>query len=187
MSYQQEIVCVVTGYPPPTVIWYDSSNDTVTTGDTLLLQTTNIADGVIYVCRAENVFGVDTGSIIISIDTTDIAISDIFDNIDDNFGIPSEFDPEQVDQIAVLVSNLLPNISSIPISEINDTKDTLAKGADTIEMLFDIITDNGTAISLDDAATIVNTAGDIISKDTELEDISDNPALSSDAIQQVLQ
>ena len=185
LSYQQEIICVVTGYPPPTVIWYDSNSEAVTTGDTLLLQTTNVADGIIYVCRAENVFGEDTGSILISIDTTDISIPDILADIDDNFDNPSEFDPEQVDDIAVLVANILPNISSIPISEINDTNDILAKGADTIEMLFDVITDNGTAISLDDAGTIVNTAGDIINKDTELEYISDNPALSPDAIQQV--
>ena len=185
LSYQQEVTCVATGYPPPTVLWYDSDNDVVTTGDTLLLQTTNVYDGAVYTCKAENIFGGDAGSILISIDITDISVTDIFDNIDDNFGNPSGFDPEQVDDIAVLVSNILPNISSIPISEINDTKDTLAKGADTIEMLFDVISDNGTAISLDDAGTIVNTAGDIINKDTELEDISDNPSLSPEAIQQV--
>ncbi|KAI6654378.1 hypothetical protein LOD99_775 [Oopsacas minuta] len=181
LTYIEQFICEATGYPPPTILWY-SNNEPVTTGATLTLTTSNVTDGKEYVCQAENDLGSDSRIIIIAIDPTDIAINNVLDDIAIVLDNPSEFDPNQVGPITILISNILPNITDIDISEIDGVKDTLANTADILDDLFDVITDNDTAISLDDAGDIVNTAGDIINKDSELEDISINTDLSTQQI-----
>ena len=88
-------------------------------------------------------------------------------------------------QIADIISNILPDTSNIPIKDVNSTQDILENVANTIEGLLDKITDNDTAITLEDAGSITNTAGNIINKDNDLDQTIDNPTLSPEAINQV--
>ena len=88
-------------------------------------------------------------------------------------------------QIANIISNILPDTSNVPITDVNSTKDILENVANTNKDLLDKITDNDTAITPEDAGSIANIAGNIINKDNELDQTIDNPTLSPEAINQV--
>ena len=184
-TYTQIIVCTATGYPQPTVLWYNSDNEAITTGATLQLDASNVSDGRVYICKADNGLGFDSRSIEFSISDTQVDTEGILDEINEDIRTTSEFGPNQVGNIAEIVANILPNTSNVPIRDVNNIRDLLGKCANTIEDLFDKITDNDTAITSGDASKIANTAGDIINKDNELDRTIDNLALSPETINQV--
>ncbi|KAI6654369.1 Phosphatidylinositol phosphatase [Oopsacas minuta] len=169
LTYIEQFICEATGYPPPTILWY-SNNEPVTTGATLTLTTSNVTDGKEYICKAENDFGIASRSITISITFTYNYASNILDNI-----IIELDNPDQFDGVIDILSNILTNIS---ITDIDQLQDMLNKIADTVENLFDIVTDHDKAMSVDDAGSIMNIIGDIVNKDTGL----NNSALPTDSI-----
>ena len=105
-------------------------------------------------------------------------------DISDDIGT-SDFDPNQAGLIADIISNILPDTSNIPITDVNDTQNILGNVANTNEDLLDKITDNDTAITPEDAGKIANTAGNIINKDNDLDRSIDSPTLSPEAVNQV--
>ena len=183
-TYTQTITCTATGYPPPTILWYNSDNEPITTGPSLQLDASKVSDGILYICKAENRVGSDSRSIKFSISESDIDIDGILGDISDDIGT-SDFDPNQAGLIADIISNILPDTSNIPITDVNDTQNILGNVANTNEDLLDKITDNDTAITPQDAGKIANTAGNIINKDNDLHSSIDSPNLSPEAVNQV--
>ena len=184
-TYTQSIVCTAIGFPPPTILWYNSDNEPITTGATIQLDASNVAHGRVYICKAANRAGFDSRSIEFNIPKSEVDIDGILDGINDDISTTSELDPSQVGQIANIISNILPDTSNVPITDVNSTQNILENVANTNKDLLDKITDNDTAITPEDAGSIANTAGNIINRDNELDQTIDNPTLSPEAINQV--
>ena len=182
LNYNRTISCTASGYPPPTIRWYNSENEAVTDGPILFITVRNVTNGIVFVCKAENRAGFVSRSIqiVIRVVDPDSTLDDLEDEID-----VAGFNPEEAGEVADTIRLALPKTDNVLPEDTNKTRDTLDKAAGVNEVLLDKITDNNTDIPLDDAERIVNTAGEIAVKDTELDAGVDTPILSPEALNRV--
>ena len=179
-TFSRTIVCRAIGYPQPTIRWYSSEGEIIVNGQILYITVSNVSSGEVYICKAENRVGFMSRSVQINIIVSETTLN----NIEDEINTP-EFDPNTAGDIADTIKLALPSTDNVPIKDINKTRETLDTGAKLNEKLLDKIIENDTALPLDDAGKIVDTAADIAVKDTELDAGIDSPTLTPEAINQV--
>ena len=178
-TYTETIVCTATGYPLPTILWYNSDALPVTTGPTLQLDLSNVSNGMEYICKAENYVGYKSRSIKFSILYTILETEGLLASVNNEISA-SDFDKSKAGKLADRISNILPNTSNIQLSDVDDVKILLEQCANTTEDLFDTVIDSDEADILEIVAKIANTAGNIVNRDNQLDRTIDSSSLSQE-------